>query len=62
MTPKQTIEDHLVIECKRQLLNSDNLIQDIAYNLGFEDPSIFSKFFKKMEGISPIEFRKQYFN
>lgn len=61
MTPKQTIDDYLIIECKRQLLSSDYLIQDIAYNLGFDDPSVFSKFFKKIVGISPIDFRKKYF-
>ena len=60
MTPKQVIDDNLILECKRQLLAPDLLIQDIAYNLGFDNPSVFSKFFKKMKGITPAEFRKQY--
>ena len=59
MTPKQVIDDNLLIECKRQLICSDYLIQEIANNLGFEDPSVFSKFFKKLKGISPLEFRNK---
>lgn len=59
-TPKELIDDNLILECKRQLLSSDILIQDTAFELGFEDPSAFTKYFKKNTGLTPIEFKKNY--
>ncbi len=41
--------------CIKKSLN----IKEIGYALGFEDPSYFVKFFKRMEGIMPSEFRKE---
>lgn len=59
-TPKEIIDDNLILECKRQLLSSDILIQDVASSLGFDDPSAFSKYFKKITSTSPLEFRRNF--
>lgn len=56
-SPKQMIDDNLILECKRQLLNTECLIQDIAFNLGFDDPSAFTKYFKKITSQTPVQFR-----
>ena len=53
----EIISERLLIECKRQLLYSTNSISEIAYDLGFEDNSYFTKFFKKQTAITPKEFR-----
>lgn len=42
----------------RQLQHSTLSIKEIGYQLGFEDPSYFVKFFKRMTGQMPKEFRK----
>lgn len=52
------IRNRVLLEAKRLLVNSNQNINEIAYNLSFEDNSYFSKFFKKYEGITPDEFRK----
>lgn len=56
-SPLQVINDRLVLEAKRQLQHSALSIKEIAYDLGFEDPSYFAKFFKRMTGRMPNEFR-----
>ena len=61
-SPKQMIDDNLILECKRQLLNTECLIQDIAFNLGFEDPSAFTKYFKKITSQTPAQFRLKSIN
>jgi AraC family transcriptional activator of pobA len=53
------IRNRIVLEAKRQLVNLDLDIAEIAYKLNFEDNSYFSKFFKKQAGLTPGEFRKE---
>lgn len=47
----------IVLESKR-LLNTGMSAKETAYDLNFEDPGHFSKFFKKQTGLSPSEFQK----
>lgn len=56
-TTSEVIADRLLIECKRQLMYSTNNIAEIAYSLGFEDNSYFTKFFKKRTQTTPKEYR-----
>jgi AraC family transcriptional regulator, transcriptional activator of pobA len=51
------IRERLLLEAKRLLCYSSMSASEIAYHLSFEDPSYFSRFFKKYTGICPIEFR-----
>ena len=43
---------------KRALTESRLTISDIAGKLGFENFAYFSKVFKKLEGMSPVDYRK----
>jgi AraC-like DNA-binding protein len=52
------IRERLLLEAKRLLCYSDMSASEIAYHLSFEDPSYFSRFFKKYTGICPMEYRK----
>ena len=56
--PKTIIDDYLCNEAKQQLFSSDRTVQEIAYALGFNSQAHFSKFFRKMTGIAPSEYRK----
>ncbi len=58
-SPLQVINDRIVLEAKRQIQHSTLSIKEIGYDLGFEDPSYFVKFFKRMTGRIPNEFRNQ---
>ncbi len=56
-SPLHIINDRIVLEAKRQLLHTALSIKEIGFSLGFEDPSYFVKFFKRMTGSMPGEFR-----
>lgn len=57
-TPLQIINERLALEAKRLLSYSDMNVNEIGFELGFEDPSYFVKFFKKHAKILPGDFRK----
>lgn len=52
----EVIYDQIILEAKRLLLLGLSA-KETAYDLGFEDPAHFSKFFKKQVGESPSTFR-----
>lgn len=53
----QLIRERRVLDAKRLLLHSELSMSEIAYHLGFLDPSYFSRFFKRDTGQSPNDFR-----
>ncbi|MEO1713481.1 MAG: helix-turn-helix domain-containing protein, partial [Bacteroidota bacterium] len=56
-SPQQIIQDRIVLEAKRLLKYTDRSNQEVAYDLGFEDPAYFSRFFRKNTGLSPSAFK-----
>jgi len=54
---KTFINDIVVIQSKRLIINSQNSLTEIAYQVGFDEPTNFFKFFKKYTGESPSQFR-----
>jgi len=57
-TPLQIINERLSLEAKRLLAYSDKNVNEIGFELGFEDPSYFVKFFKRHTKMLPGDFRK----
>lgn len=55
--PSTLIRNRLVLEAKRYLHYTDKSAKEIAYDLGFESPAHFSKFFKLYAGINISAFK-----
>ncbi len=55
----QIIKDQLIKQATMWLLNSSKNINEIAYLLGYEDPSYFARYYKKQTGQQPTVLRKQ---
>jgi AraC-like DNA-binding protein len=58
-SPKELIDDRVLLEAKRILAHTNDSIKEIAYHLGFEEPTNFIKYFKKHTSVTPTEFREQ---
>lgn len=56
--PKTIIDEYLISETESMLLSSTMTVQEVAYSVGFSSQAHFSKFFKKMVGCTPSEYRK----
>jgi AraC family transcriptional activator of pobA len=56
-SPIDLVHLRLLVEAERQLRYTTMSISQIAYQLGFEDPAYFSRFFSRMTSESPRAFR-----
>src|SRR6186713_1293007 len=56
-SPKQMIDEQLLLEAKRALYWSEATVKEIGWTLGFETDSYFIRFFKKSTGITPKQYR-----
>jgi AraC-like DNA-binding protein len=52
------IQQQIITEAKRILYYTDDSIREVAYALGYEDHTYFSRLFNKVEGVSPARFRE----
>jgi AraC family transcriptional regulator, transcriptional activator of pobA len=59
VTAGHLIRQRVLTEAKRQLVFTDQPINEIAYDLAFADPSHFARFFRKQTGTTPQAFRCQ---
>jgi AraC-like DNA-binding protein len=59
VTASAHIQQHIVLEAKRQAIHSGLCMKEIALNLGFFDMAHFSKYFKSYSGTSFTDFRRE---
>lgn len=57
VTAGHLIRQRVLTEAKRELVFTGRAIHEIAYQLGFADPSHFARFFRRQTGLTPQEFR-----
>ena len=58
-TPKAIIDEYIVKEIERELSTTTHTMQEIANTFGFSSQAHLTKFFKKMRGLTPSEYRKK---
>ena len=56
----ELIRRRRLLDAKRMLSHSQLSVSEIGYALGFEDPSYFSRFFRRYEGESPTDFLERF--
>jgi AraC-like DNA-binding protein len=59
-TPSDFIKSRILLEAKRLLIYTDKTVKEIAFDLGFNDPAYFTRFFTKAIFKSPLQFKKEY--
>lgn len=53
------VQEHLIEQSKNYLSHTSYTIGEIAYLLNFEYPNYFARLFKKLNGVSPKEYRNK---
>ena len=57
VTAKEWIDRALITRIKVELMHTDKPVAQIAEELSFPNPSFFSKYFKRITGVPPSEYR-----
>lgn len=58
-TAKEFISEKTILEAKKALQYSTDDVAQIAFNLGFEEPTNFIRFFKTQTNLTPKAFRNE---
>jgi len=58
-TPLQIINQRVLREAQRMLLHSDLNVSEVGYHLQFREKPHFTRFFKNLTGIGPLEYIRQ---
>ena len=61
-TTLELIHLFLISEAKNLLMQGDQNISEIAFQLGFENANYFSRLFKKEAGMTPFQFKNGFLN
>ena len=56
-TASALIDARTLLEAKRLLLHGALSVKESGYTIGMKDPAYFTRWFKKLEGVSPVEYR-----
>ena len=59
ISPINYLISRRIAESKQLLSDTDHSLSQISHMLGFSSPSYFSQSFRKLEGVSPMEYRRQ---
>ena len=60
MSPKEILDRQTVTEIKTYLVNTDAPVKGIADALHFEDASYMCRYFRRMTGLSPMDYRRNF--
>lgn len=60
LSPKEVLARQTVTEIKTYLVNTDIPVKSIADELHFEDVSYMCRYFRRMTGMSPMNYRKSF--
>ena len=52
------IERCVIMDAKAQLSSTQKRVSEISDDLNFASPSFFGKYFKRLTGLSPRDFRE----
>lgn len=59
-TASEFLHQRTIIEAKRYLVYMEMSVSEVGYDLGFDDPAYFSRFFSNRVGQSPGQYRENH--
>lgn len=60
LAPLPYVQQLRVAEAKRRLERTRDSVDEIGWRVGYEDPAFFRRLFKRITGVSPAGYRRQF--
>jgi len=60
LTPLAYVQRLQIEDAKRRLERTDTSIEEISWQVGYEDPAFFRRLFKRTTGLAPGAYRKRF--
>jgi transcriptional regulator GlxA family with amidase domain len=60
LTPLAYVQRLRIEDAKRRLERTDATIDEISWQVGYEDPAFFRRLFKRTTGLAPGAYRKRF--
>jgi transcriptional regulator GlxA family with amidase domain len=60
LTPLDYVQRLRIEDAKRRLERTDTPIDEISWQVGYEDPAFFRRLFKRTTGLAPGAYRKRF--
>ncbi len=57
-SPCDFMEERIMAEARQMLTQTGLSVAEIGYRFAYDEPTNFTKFFKGMEGVTPLQYRK----
>jgi transcriptional regulator GlxA family with amidase domain len=59
-TPVEYVQTLRIEAAKRLLEGGERSTEDVAFEVGYEDPAFFRKLFKRHTGVTPARYRQRF--
>lgn len=59
ITTKQYLQERLILEVKKEIILGEKTLKEISFDLGFNEPAYFTRFFRQQTSMSPKEFMER---
>jgi transcriptional regulator GlxA family with amidase domain len=60
LTPLAYVQRLRIEDAKRRLERTDGSVDDVSWQVGYEDAAFFRRVFKRITGLSPAAYRKRF--
>jgi transcriptional regulator GlxA family with amidase domain len=58
--PLAYVQQLRIADAKRRLERTDDPVEEIGWRVGYEDPAFFRRLFKRLTGVTPGQYRRQF--
>jgi transcriptional regulator GlxA family with amidase domain len=60
LAPLAYVQQLRIADAKRRLERTEEPVEEVAWRVGYQDPAFFRRLFKRLTGVTPGQYRRQF--